>query len=130
MAKSTRPTGPYVDASRGGGASRETHGGSCARRDFSPRRRRLLGFRLDEVGEIVRMPGIACMPLAPRSLLGLRNFHGSVLPIVDLRRLLGLSEVPLNESARVIVVDRGAPVGFVVDRIDRLFAVPAGTRIR
>ena len=84
------------------------------------------GFRLDEVGEIVRMPRIACMPLAPRSLLGLANLHGSVLPIVDLRRLLGLSEVPLNESARVIVVDRGTPVGFVVDRIDRLFAVPAG----
>ena len=84
------------------------------------------GFRLDEVGEIVRMPRIARMPLAPRSLLGLANLHGSVLPIVGLRRLLGLSEVPLNESARVIVVDRGAPVGFVVDRIDRLFAVPAG----
>ena len=64
--------------------------------------------------------------LAPRSLLGLANLHGGVLPIVDLRRLLGLSEVPLNESARVIVVDHGAPVGFVVDRIDRLFAVPAG----
>jgi purine-binding chemotaxis protein CheW len=84
------------------------------------------GFRLDEVGEIVRMPRIARMPLSPRSLLGLANLHGGALPIVDLRRLLGLSEVPLNESARVIVVDRGAPVGFVVDRIDRLFALPTG----
>jgi len=84
------------------------------------------GFRLDEVGEIIRMPRIARVPLAPRSLLGLANLHGGVLPIVDLRRLFGLSEVPLNESARVIVVDRGAPVGFVVDRIDRLFALPAG----
>ena len=84
------------------------------------------GFRLNEVGEIVRMPRIARMPLAPRSLLGLANLHGGVLPIVDLRRLLDVSEAPLDECARVIVVDRCAPVGFVVDRIDRLFALPAG----
>ena len=83
------------------------------------------GFRLDEVGEIVRMPRIAHMPLAPRSLLGLANLHGGVLPIVDLRRLLGFPEVPLNEATRVIVIDRGTPVGFVVDRIDRLVALPA-----
>ncbi len=81
------------------------------------------GFRLDDVGEVVRMPRIARMPLAPRSLLGLANLHGRVLPIVDLRRLLGFPEVPHSEAVRVIVTDRNAPVGFVADRIDRLVAL-------
>ena len=82
------------------------------------------GFRLDDVGEIVRLPSLAHMPLAPRSLLGLANLRGAVLPVVSLRRLLSLPDAPLNETARVIVIDRGDPVGFVVDRIDNLLALP------
>ena len=54
------------------------------------------GFRLDDVSEIVRMPGVAHMPLAPRSLLGLANFRGAVLPVVTLRRLLGLPDARLR----------------------------------
>ena len=84
------------------------------------------GFRLDDVGEIVRLPRLAHMPLAPRSLLGLANLRGVVLPVVSLRRLLGLPDAPADEATRVIVMDRGAPVGFVVDRIDNLLTLPAG----
>jgi purine-binding chemotaxis protein CheW len=80
-------------------------------------------FRLDDVAEIVRIPRLAQMPLGTRSLLGLANLHGAVLPIVGLRQLLGLPEMPLNDAMRVIVIDRGAPVGFVVDRIVNLAAV-------
>jgi purine-binding chemotaxis protein CheW len=85
----------------------------------------MFAFRLDEVSEIVRMPGLAHMPLGPRSLHGLANLHGVVLPVVGLRRLLGLADVALDQAMRVIVTDRGAPVGFVVDRIDNLLSVPA-----
>ena len=86
----------------------------------------LLGFRLDDIGEIIRMPALAHMPLAPRSLLGLANLRGAVLPIVSLRRLLGLPDAPPDEATRVIVIERAAAVGFVVDRIDDLVTLPAG----
>jgi purine-binding chemotaxis protein CheW len=82
------------------------------------------GFQLDDVAEIMRIPGLAHMPLGPRSLLGLANLHGALLPVVGLRRLLGLPEVPLGQAMRVIVINRGFPVGFVVDRIERLIALP------
>jgi purine-binding chemotaxis protein CheW len=85
----------------------------------------LFGFRLDDVGEIVRLPRLAHMPLGPRSLLGLANLHGVVLPVVSLTRLLGLPESPLNDATRVIVIDHGSPVGFVVDRIDELLSLAA-----
>jgi purine-binding chemotaxis protein CheW len=85
----------------------------------------IFGFRLDDVGEIVRIPSLAHMPLGPRSLLGLANIHGAVLPVVGLRRLLGLPDAPLDDVVRVIVIDRGSPVGFVVDRIEDLAALPA-----
>jgi purine-binding chemotaxis protein CheW len=84
------------------------------------------GFRLDDVDEIVRLPSLAQMPLSPPSLLGLANVRGVVLPVVSLRRLLGLPEVRHDETVRVIVIGRGAPVGFVVDRVEKLAALPAG----
>jgi purine-binding chemotaxis protein CheW len=84
------------------------------------------GFQLGDVGEIVRVPNLARMPLAPRSLVGLANLHGGILPVVDLRRLLGLPGAALDEAARVIVIARGAPVGYVVDRVDGLVSLPAG----
>jgi len=83
------------------------------------------GFRLDDVDEIVRMPGLAHMPLGPRSLHGLANLRGVVLPVVGLRSLLGLPNAPLDDAMRVIVTNRAAPVGFVVDRIENLLVVRA-----
>jgi purine-binding chemotaxis protein CheW len=85
----------------------------------------LFAFQLADVGEVIRIPSLARMPLAPRSLLGLANVHGAVLPVVGLRRLLGLPDAPLDDAMRVIVINQGAPVGFVVDRIENLVALPA-----
>jgi purine-binding chemotaxis protein CheW len=83
------------------------------------------GFRLDDVGEIIRVPRLAHMPLGPRSLAGLANLRGEVLPVVSLRRLLSLPEAPRDDAARVIVLDGDACIGFIVDRIDNLASVPA-----
>src|SRR6188508_2000118 len=59
-----------------------------------------LGFRLEAVSEIIRVPRLAYMPFAPRSLLGLANLRGSVLPVVSLGRLLGLPDTTHDEAAR------------------------------
>jgi purine-binding chemotaxis protein CheW len=83
------------------------------------------GFQLEDISEVVRLPRLARMPLAPPSLLGLANLHGAVLPIVEMRSLLGLPKGPPDDAMRVIVVNRGNPVGFVVDRIQSLLAFPA-----
>jgi purine-binding chemotaxis protein CheW len=85
----------------------------------------LFGLRLGTVGEIIRVPGLAHMPLAPPSLLGLANLRGIVLPVVSLRQLLSLPDAPANDAARVIVLAGEAPVGFVVDQVDHLLTLPA-----
>ena len=82
------------------------------------------GFRLDDVSEIIRVPRLAHMPLGPRSLEGLTNLRGEVLPVVSLTRLLSLPEAPRDDAARVIVLDGDTRVGFIVDRIDNLASVP------
>ena len=83
------------------------------------------GFRLGDVGEIVRVPALAHMPFGPKSLLGLANLRGMVFPVVDASRLLGFPDTPLNEATRVIVIDRGAPVAFVVAGIQGLLTLPS-----
>ncbi len=81
------------------------------------------GLRLTAVAEIIRPPDLAYMPLVPPSLLGLANLRGIVMPVVSLRALLHLPDVPADKSTRVIVVRGDTPVGFVVDGIHRLWAV-------
>jgi purine-binding chemotaxis protein CheW len=82
-------------------------------------------LRLASIAEIIRLPGLAHMPLVPPSLLGLANLRGIVLPIISLRALLKLPGVETNEQTRVIVMRGDAAVGFVVDRVDRLLRLAA-----
>jgi purine-binding chemotaxis protein CheW len=84
------------------------------------------GLRLHDVSEILRPPPLVQMPLGPKSLLGLGNLRGVVMAVVGLRRLLGFADAVASEANRIIVIDRGAPVGLLVDRIERLAVVPAG----
>ncbi len=83
------------------------------------------GLRLSLIAEIIRLPAMVRMPLVPPSLLGLANLRGIVLPVVSLRLLLRLSDMEANELTRVIVLRGNAPVGFVVDGVDRLRVVAA-----
>lgn len=69
------------------------------------------------VQEIIRVPGIVRVPLAPSSLDGLSNLRGKVLPIISLRRIFGIADRPYDDSTRAIVIDMGQPLGFVVDRV-------------
>jgi purine-binding chemotaxis protein CheW len=58
----------------------------------------LFAFRLKDISEIIRLPNLAHMPLGPKSLLGLANLRGVVLPVVATRRLLGLPEAALRSD--------------------------------
>ncbi|RWX81008.1 purine-binding chemotaxis protein CheW [Neorhizobium lilium] len=79
------------------------------------------------VQEIIRVPELARVPLAPASLLGLSNLRGRVLPIVNLRRIFGLPDIANTDSTRALVINLGTPMGFVVDRVASVIAVDEET---
>jgi purine-binding chemotaxis protein CheW len=83
-------------------------------------------FPMARVREIIRLPETVAVPLSPHSLVGLANLRGQVLPVVSLRDLCGYSAVDAGESTRVIVVDCGVPLGFVVDRVAAVVSVDPG----
>jgi len=72
-----------------------------------------------DVAEVIRPPNVAQVPLGPSSLLGVTNLRGAVMPVVSLPRLLGRAETH-SPNACVVVIDRGAPVGLIVDKVAAL----------
>ncbi|KIH77219.1 CheW protein [Geoalkalibacter ferrihydriticus] len=78
------------------------------------------------VQEIIRVPDVVRVPLAPHTLEGLANLRGKVLPIISLRRIFGFDECDYNDSTRAIVIDLGQPLGFVVDRVASVVGVETG----
>lgn len=75
------------------------------------------------VQEIIRVPEVARLPLAPASLDGLANLRGRVLPIVNLRKLFGCAQRANDDASRAVVIQLGQPLGFVVDRVASVLSV-------
>lgn len=85
---------------------------------------------LTALREIVKVPPLTEVPRAERTLLGVMNLRGEVIPVYDLALRIGLSEVPapaagpeasperLGRGARVLVIrsDLG-PAGVLVDAV-------------
>jgi purine-binding chemotaxis protein CheW len=78
------------------------------------------------VQEIIRVPEVSQLPLAPRALDGLANLRGQVLPILNLRRLFGCEERATDDATRALVINIGQPLGFVVDRVASVVSIEPG----
>jgi len=73
----------------------------------------------EQVREVLMLPdSITRVPGAQRWLLGIANLRGHLLPLVDMKLLLGSGRTSLRRSARVISVNhREVPAGIVVDEV-------------
>ena len=50
--------------------------------------RELFGLQIAHIQEIVESPVLHYIPRAPRHFIGAINFHGNVVPVVDLAELI------------------------------------------
>jgi twitching motility protein PilI len=87
-----------------------------------------VGFRIgeeqfvatrDQVREVLMLPdSMTRVPGATRWMLGIANLRGHLLPLVDLKLMLGSGRTTLRRSTRVISVNhREVPAGIVVDEV-------------
>jgi len=74
---------------------------------------------VDLVGEVLTPREVTAVPHVPSYILGVCSLRGTVLPIIDLNRRLGLAESVRDEKSRIIVVAFGTDdrVGLFVDRV-------------
>ena len=116
-------------------SEQEATGAMAAQRDGSGDDEQVVVFRLgseefgvpiESVQEIVRVPEtLTHVPKAPSAVEGVINLRGSVLPVIDLRRRLGLDTVERNDGQRIVVfMIRGVRTGFIVDAVAEVLKVP------
>ena len=80
------------------------------------------------VQEIIRVSEITPVPRAPESVKGVINLRGRVIPVVDLKRKLGLGDVDPGRRARIVVVKlRDRLVGLLVDAASQVLKVPVSS---
>ena len=84
------------------------------------------GVDILRVQEIKGWDGVTPMPNMPEYILGVINLRGTVVPIVDLRKLFELDSIPFDKTTVVIVVhvsdeDHGErTMGIVVDAVSEV----------
>jgi purine-binding chemotaxis protein CheW len=77
------------------------------------------------VQEIIRVAEITQVPRAPEFIKGVINLRGRIIPVVDLKRKLGLGEVEKTRQARIVVVKvNGRLIGLLVDGASQVLRVP------
>jgi purine-binding chemotaxis protein CheW len=73
---------------------------------------------------INRMVEVTRVPNAPSYVEGIINLRGSVLPIIDLRKRLGLPAKDYDKNTRFIVVEISSKVmGFIVDNVSEVLRI-------
>ena len=73
------------------------------------------------VAEVVPVPQLTRVPGATAWLSGVVNWRGRVLPVLDLRPLVGATQSPLPTSARLVVLaEDDIEVGVVADMVPGL----------
>jgi purine-binding chemotaxis protein CheW len=83
------------------------------------------GVDVRQVQEIRRVGDITSVPRAPEFVRGVINLRGRILPVLDLKRKLGLGEVAASRAARIVVVRvRERILGLLVDGASQVPKIP------
>lgn len=82
------------------------------------------GVDVRQVQEIRRVSEITSVPRAPEFIRGVINLRGRILPVLDLKRKLGLGEVVAGRATRIVVVRvRERLLGLLVDGASQVLKV-------
>jgi purine-binding chemotaxis protein CheW len=83
------------------------------------------GVRISTVREIVRVPEITPVPNAPQGIEGVINLRGKIIPVMDLRKRFGLSELQTDKKSRILVVEvENQLLGLIVNSASEVLKIP------
>jgi purine-binding chemotaxis protein CheW len=83
---------------------------------------------VENVLEILEVKPITRVPKSPDYIKGVINLRGSVLPVVDLKRIFGLPPVEINEDTCIIVLSvdidgEQITLGALVDAVSEVLEI-------
>ncbi len=82
------------------------------------------GVNIDFVQEIKRLTDITRVPFTSEFFKGVMNLRGSVLPVIDLKKRLGLQEAPYTDDTRIVIVRVDeTSIGMIVDAVTEVLTI-------
>jgi len=82
------------------------------------------GISILNVQEIRNLTDITRVPFAADYIKGVINLRGSVLPVIDLKKRLGLADAPYTDNTRIVTVNVGElHVGMLVDAVTEVLTI-------
>lgn len=87
------------------------------------------GLPILEVSEINGLMDITPIPKTPNYIKGIINLRGKIIPVLDLRLKLGMSEKEYDVETCIIIVNTlvnniNKQVGIAVDTVSEVFDIP------
>ncbi|NVO00870.1 MAG: chemotaxis protein CheW [Geobacteraceae bacterium] len=61
-------------------------------------------FETSFASEVIRVPKLVKLPGNSKLVVGVFNLRGEIIAAIDIRQILGVAELPLSASARIIVI--------------------------
>jgi len=90
----------------------------------------LLSFKLDDesfaidamkVNHILEVPEITSIPDTPDFMKGVLNLHGNIIPVVDLRLMMGFGGAEFTSDTAIVVINpddqQDSSLGVIVDMV-------------
>ncbi|MDY4696607.1 chemotaxis protein CheW [Selenomonas montiformis] len=82
------------------------------------------GVSILNVQEIRNLTDITRVPFSSDFIKGVINLRGSVLPVIDLKKRLGLAETPYTDDTRIVTVNiDDLHVGMLVDAVTEVLTI-------
>lgn len=83
------------------------------------------GINIQNVQEINRMVQITQVPNSPDFVEGVVNLRGNIIPIIELRKKLGLPRKEHDKNTRIIVAGvKNTTAGFIADAVSEVLRIP------
>ena len=82
------------------------------------------GVNIFQVQEIHNLVDITRVPFAASFIKGVINQRGSVMPVIDLKKRLGIEDAPYTAATRIVTVIVGdLQVGMLVDAVTEVLTI-------
>ncbi|MGE4275705.1 MAG: chemotaxis protein CheW [Lawsonibacter sp.] len=85
----------------------------------------LYGIKTDYVMDIITQTPITHLPMLPEHIRGVINLRGQIVPILDLRLLLGRK--PGDTYCTIVLNIDGTQLSVLTDRVEQIVDLPKGS---
>lgn len=93
--------------------------------------REMYGIEVRQIKEIIKVREYVRVPRAPDFVEGVINLRGQITPILNLRKIFGIEQRPVNEDSRIIMVEMESEVvGLIVDSVVGVVTIPLKDVVR